>query len=196
MITTSPSALTATAADWPAWADLHGLQVGPSPDAHQPAVGPRLPLLGPESLVVRQLQRLSQVHVIVAAVVDPSRRLERELVLRDEVDLPDPDGVELQLPSDDVHGALYQERRLRPPCSPVRSLGRLVGQDRDELAGIGRYVVDPCPHPVCPSRYHHSGLGRVRTSLREYSRLQAEDLPVPPDRYLGVLVLPSAGGRG
>ena len=104
---------------------------GREADAHQLAAGALLRLLLQERRVADLLERDVERLVIVAAVVgEPERRRVRELILPDEVLLPQFHGVHAQLVGQDVHAALDGVARLRDAerAAVGDAARRLVGE--------------------------------------------------------------------
>ena len=169
-------------------------------DAVQLALRARVGLFLAEVVVADHLERLVHGAVVVAGVVDePGRGRVRELVLLDEVLLPEVDGVHAQLVRGVRHQALDQVRRLRhaeraPVGDAAGRLVRVCALGRD----VGRRQVVRAAHDVEQAglELRRLGVGEERALVGQQRRAQAEHRAVALQRELSAHVVVAGEARG
>src|SRR6516162_1288357 len=125
------------------------LAIVPKPKADEASLAPRLLLLAPESREPAQgIDCLLQRRRIIAAVIDDwdtvaIRQPNRvgNFFRRDHVGQPHCYGIDIERMCDEVHEALYHERRLGPPGAAIGCVGRFVGGDDGDRDIVVGYVV-------------------------------------------------------
>ncbi len=161
------------------------LDVGRDADARQLARRASGVAILHELIPVRELLRLRQRALIVAAVVgEAARGRERELRRLRKVLQPDLEAIDAELVRDDVHQPLDQVRRLGAPRAAVRVGRHLVRVDADDLHLHRGNPVAPREHEA-----RERGNGRrqqlqVRSEIGDRARADAEDRAVVADREL------------
>ena len=105
------------------------LDVEAHADAEVRAAAPAAPrpLLGPQPLVVDQLERRVEAALVVAGVVlHPGQRRVRELFGSDEVAATQLDGIDVELAGQHVHGPLQQGDALGTSGAPEGTVGAVL----------------------------------------------------------------------
>jgi hypothetical protein len=148
----------------------------------------RLGLLGPELLVVEDLQELVEGRAVVATVVGHGHQgLEGPGKLGDEVLSPDLGHIHLECRRPGLDHSLHDVGRLGPPRAAVGVDGRGVGEHAGDLAVDGADGVDAVEQRTVQKRRHGRGERRqVRPQIGRGLDAQAEDLAVAGQRDLGV----------
>ena len=139
-------------------AETGQLVVDGESDAQVASFPPETCLLAPKRLVPDRLDHLLETHGVARAVVDqPRGRRVRQISRTDQVDAPDLDGIEPELPRAEIQHAFHHERGGRTSHAAVRACGRGVRRHRGHLAAVVRELVGTGQEPTGHERLEAGG---------------------------------------